>query len=222
MTPTRPAFGTEGSYSPDNLLADGPVGHDGEDVIVLSGASLKRGAVLGRQTVDTVPAAGTAGGANTGDGTVTGVARGGTDLEPGTYTARCVRAEANKGDFEITSPSGVVIGTAITDAAFLSSHLNLTVNDGAADFAVGDLFTIEVTGSGKYKLAAAAADDGSHTPVRILAEDCDASGGDVTVPAYRAGGFNVRALIFGTGVTAASAKAALQAGNIYLYDSVGG
>ena len=222
MTATIPAYGTAGAYSPDNLLVNGPVGHDAQAVTVLSGQNLKRGAVLGRQTVDEVPATGTAGGANTGDGTVTGVARGGADLEPGTYTARCVRAEADKGDLEITSPRGVVIGTAITGTAFTSSHLSLTVNDGTTDFAVGDLFTIEVTGSGKYTLAAAAATDGSHRPERILADDCDATGGGRTVPAYRAGGFNERALIFGTGLTAAAAKAALEARNIYLYESVGG
>lgn len=46
-----PTFGTEGTYSPDNLLADAPVKHWLDDVTVVSGAGvLARGTVLGKIT----------------------------------------------------------------------------------------------------------------------------------------------------------------------------
>lgn len=46
-----PTFATEGTYSPDNLLADAPVKHWLEDVTIVSGAGvLARGTVLGKIT----------------------------------------------------------------------------------------------------------------------------------------------------------------------------
>lgn len=47
--PDTPSFGTEGTYSPDNLIAsDFPV--QTEDVTIESGQNLERGAVLGQVT----------------------------------------------------------------------------------------------------------------------------------------------------------------------------
>lgn len=75
----------------------------------------------------------------------------------------------------------------------------------------------KITASGKYILSASGAADGSETPFAILAEDCDASGGDVTnVPVYIRGDFNSNALSFGTGHTAATVKDALRDGGIYI------
>jgi hypothetical protein len=222
MTSTMPAFGTEGTYSPDNLLVNGPVGHDTEEVTLLSGQNLARGAVLGKQAVSVVPATGTADAGNTGNGTMGSVARGGENLKAGTYTARCIEAATNAGTFEVIDPDGVVVGLATVAVAFTSTHLDFTIADGSTDFAVGDLFTVAVSGAGKFLLSATAAADGSHKAHRILAEDCDASAGDETALVYKAGGFNQRALTFGTGHSAATVKDDLQAENMYLYASVGG
>lgn len=122
----NPNFATEGSFSPDNLLADAPVDHWLEDVTIVSGAgALVRGTVLGK-----------------------------------------------------------------------------------------------ITASGKYQTSLEAAEDGSETPVVILAKDADATSGDVVAPVYVAGGFNVRALTIGTGHTADSIREGLRALNIYVSPTV--
>lgn len=73
-----------------------------------------------------------------------------------------------------------------------------------------------ITASGKYVLSLAAAEDGSQTPVAILAEDTDATSADKTTVAYLTGEFNTAAMTFGTGHTAASVKAGLRDLGIFL------
>lgn len=82
-----------------------------------------------------------------------------------------------------------------------------------------------ITASGKCKLSAVTDDDGSvtdgsQTPVGILAEDCDASGGDKATLIYISGDFNTRAMTLGTGHTAASTRLGLAARGIYTTDAV--
>lgn len=80
----------------------------------------------------------------------------------------------------------------------------------------------KITTGGKFILSASAAADGSQTPYAILAEDCDASGGDVTsVAVYVKGEFNQNALSFGTGHDASTVKAPLRDAGIYIKTSVG-
>lgn len=67
-----------------------------------------------------------------------------------------------------------------------------------------------VTADGKYLLSATAAGDGSETPAAILAEDADASGGDVEALVYLSGTFDQAALTLGTGHTIASVEAAFR------------
>lgn len=73
-----------------------------------------------------------------------------------------------------------------------------------------------ITASGKYVLSLSAAEDGSQTPVAILAEDTDATSADKTTVAYLTGEFNTAAMTFGTGHTAASVKAGLRDLGIFL------
>lgn len=70
--------------------------------------------------------------------------------------------------------------------------------------------------NGKYVLSLAAAEDGSQTPVAILAEDTDATSADKTTVAYLTGEFNTAAMTFGTGHTAANTKAGLRDLGIFL------
>lgn len=77
-----------------------------------------------------------------------------------------------------------------------------------------------ITASGKYTLSASAAVDGSEDPVAILAEDCDASGGDKTAVVYVAGDFNADRLTLGDGHTVDSVRSALLARSIYIVDPV--
>lgn len=73
-----------------------------------------------------------------------------------------------------------------------------------------------ITASGKYTLSLSASSDGSQTPVAILADAVDASGGDKAAPVYLTGEINSAALTFGTGHTAASAKPGLRALGLFL------
>lgn len=77
-----------------------------------------------------------------------------------------------------------------------------------------------VTASGKAKLSASAAADGSQNPKYILAETVDTTGGDVVAPIYKSGAFNERAVTLGTGHTIASIRDALEDRGIYLRPTV--
>ena len=78
----------------------------------------------------------------------------------------------------------------------------------------------KVTASGKYKLTASAANDGSEEPDLILAEDVDASAGDKTAMAYERGDFNANAITLGAGHTLATVREDLRAKGITLLPSV--
>ena len=73
-----------------------------------------------------------------------------------------------------------------------------------------------VTATGKFKLSATAAGDGSEVPVAILADAAAAAGVDVVAGVYLTGEFNERAVTLGAGWTTATAKAALRDRTIYL------
>lgn len=76
-----------------------------------------------------------------------------------------------------------------------------------------------ITATSKYTLATAGASDGSQTPSRILVDDVDTTGGDQPGGVYRQIEANGNALILGSGMTLAAAKAALEAdpsSNIYI------
>lgn len=66
-----------------------------------------------------------------------------------------------------------------------------------------------ITADGKFTESVDGAADGSEVPVAILAQDTDASGGDVVgAPVYRAGDFNERELTLGAGHTLAVVREA--------------
>jgi len=194
----------------DNLLAGGQTVT--RPVTIASGeGALARGQLLGK--TDRAAGAPVADLGNTGDGTVTGVSLGAV-ARMGTYTLECVAAAANGGTFKVVDPDGYAIDSQATvGAAYTSGHLNFTINDGAADFVVGDQFTIAVeAGSGKYRAYNAAGVDGAQYPTAILAMDIDATAADVPAPAYVAGQFHDTAL---TGYSA-GLSAALRAGGIFI------
>lgn len=78
----------------------------------------------------------------------------------------------------------------------------------------------KITASGKYNKSLSAAVDGSQTPIAILAEDIDASGGDKTGVIYISGDFNQDALTIGTAHTIASITDGLRDLSIYLHNPV--
>lgn len=79
----------------------------------------------------------------------------------------------------------------------------------------------KITASGKHVIVnTAGTDDGRRAPVAILAEDCDASGGDKQAVVYLSGAFNEGAVTFGGTDTAATHRVALRDLNIYLKKAV--
>lgn len=70
--------------------------------------------------------------------------------------------------------------------------------------------------TGKLVLSASAAGDGSQTPMAILAEDLDTTGGDKVFDVFVEGFFNENALVFGTGHDANSVRLGLRNVGIYL------
>lgn len=91
------------------------------------------------------PAAAVADGGNTGDGTVSApVGAYGAPTE--TVTLTCTQAAANGGTFRVEGDKSGYLGDAVVGVAFDSPVISFTISDGAADFIVGDKFTIAVTG----------------------------------------------------------------------------
>jgi hypothetical protein len=87
-------------------------------------------------------------GANTGNGTVTGVTVSNAATKTETITLTCVDEAVNGGEFHVTgsSPSRS-LGVATVGVLFTAddSSIQFTINDGAVDFIESDSFTIATT-----------------------------------------------------------------------------
>jgi hypothetical protein len=70
-----------------------------------------------------------------------------------------------------------------------------TIATAAGALAAGSVLG-RITASGKLVLCNNGAADGSQTPVAILCEDADATGGDIVVPVYVAGEFDLSFLVW--------------------------
>lgn len=92
----------------------------------------------------------------------------------------------------------------------------VTILAGAAHVA-GEVLG-KITASGKYVLSLAAAADGSETPDMILAQDVDATGGDVEAIAYETVTVVASALTLGAGHTVASIREGLRDKGIKIDD----
>lgn len=82
--------------------------------------------------------------ANTGNGTVTGVAgRVGAPAE--TWTLTAIIAAVNGGTFSVVGSVSGPQANAVVGVAYDNGKIAFTINDGAVDFIVGDNFTITST-----------------------------------------------------------------------------
>jgi len=91
-------------------------------------------------------------------------------------TVEATAADGDSGLFAITAPDGTALPDATVDVAYVNEQLNFTINDGATDFAVGDIFTIAVAaGSGQAVPVDSTAVDGSQHAAGFMAGDADAS-----------------------------------------------
>lgn len=74
----------------------------------------------------------------------------------------------------------------------------------------------QINTSGLYVLSQSGVKDGSEKPSVVLAEDVDASQGEIEAVCYLSGQFNSKALSFGTGHTPEKVMNHLRQFNIYL------
>lgn len=208
-----PASSTNTTYTPDKLIA-GPTVRHNEKVTLLSGeGALVRGTVLGKASVGAAASAPFAG--NTGNGAM-GAVTTGAGAKPGLYKVLIIEPGANVGTFLVEDPDGGIVSRGTVAVALAGQPLNFTLADGATDFISGDGFDITVAaGTGKYRKAVAANVDGSQRPIAILADDADSTAADVEAEIFTTGDFNVAALVFGAGTTAANSKDALRALGIF-------
>lgn len=174
-----------------------------------SGNDLVSGAVLG-QITNSTPTTGTADGGNTGNGTMTGVTAG-DQVAIGTYTMTCTAAAADAGTFAVMAPDGSALPDAEVGTAYVNEQINFTINDGATDFAVGDIFTVAVAaGNLKYTELDLTAVDGSQHAAGLLFNAIDATSADLACAVVvRDAIINSADLTWFSGATAGQKTAAL-------------
>lgn len=214
----QPGFNdAAGTYSPDILIGGSAVNAVTESIIIDTG-NLVRGTLLGKITEGARTAVGAADVPAPAGATITASPTATTAAKVGIHRFVCITAGAT-GKFRHYDPDGQVVGDATTGTEYTGGGLTLTITDSGTDPDVGEALKVTVTaaaGSGKYIKSLAAATDGSEVPCAILAEDADATSGDVTTIAYVTGEFNSDAMTFGAGHDADSVAAGLREKGIFL------
>lgn len=159
-----------------------------DTITVLAGQTVSKGSVIGQITIGTVPITGTAGVGNTGDGTCMGVT-GGAKTKVGTYTLTCIQAIPNGGVFTVQDPDGYALPNIIVGTAYVNNQINLTINDGGADYGVNDTFTIPVpAGGNQVRPINFSGVDGSANAHGLMTDAVDASAPDEYSKAFTSGG----------------------------------
>ena len=105
----------------------------------------------------------------------------------------------------------------------LVADIDLTVTTEIVTIKQGEVHTRgtvlgKITADEKYIMSLSAAVDGSQVPKRILAEDVDATAGDVEAIVYKSGAFNVNFMTLGTAHTFATIKDPLWTESIEVRD----
>jgi hypothetical protein len=138
-------------------------------VTILAGSGSDRSMAVGeviskrtRSDINTTPDGGNTGNGVAGDVTL------GYQAEAGAYALICTAATANAGTFQVLTPKGYRLPDLEIGQAYVGDHLNLTISDGAADFVVGDNFTIDISGDNKVVALGLAGVDGSQDPIGII------------------------------------------------------
>lgn len=161
---------TETRHAGGFMVSEQPSGRFSRDSVTLGQSqTIVAGQVLGKSTAGfgtLTPGAGTAGGSNTGNGTISTVTAG-AGCQAGTY--RMVADAALRWD--VFDPSGRNIGQAL-DAVAFAGQIGFTITHGATAFAAGDTFSVAVTetdpsDAGQYKALNLSATDGSQNAVAI-------------------------------------------------------
>lgn len=219
--PQVPSLVSE-TYQPDQLIAGRFPIVTGQNITLTGAAALKRGTVLGQVGVGGASSAAKTGG-NTGVGTF--VLDGTTPVlagaKSGVYALRVLAA----GRAQLKDPNGADLGeydfSAGGNVTIADGIKGVLTDDGTTHFVAGDGFDITVAaGSGKYKKSVATATDGSQNPSAILADDADASGGDVLCGIYLTGEFNANSLIMDASWSVATLTPLLRPLQIHIRSTV--
>lgn len=196
-------------FVPDQLIAGNAPLLVTDTILIAMGQMLKRGTVLGRQSVKALKVTAAAG--NTGNGTVTAAA--GTAAETGAYTLTATAATA----FTLKDPNGVQVGTVNAGTPFASNQLTVSVTAGATAYVAGDVITLTVAPApGTYVECVRTATDGSQTPSAILVDDVDSTLGVIPAGGYLQGKFNLNYVTYDASWTADDIKASLRPLGIFL------
>ena len=187
-----------------------------DELLTFGGAgTVVEGTILARQAV-AIAIVEAADGGNTGDGTITlaTVVAGSVVPLVGTYVLTVTTAVTNGGILQLKDPNGAVVAsdlimTAGAGAAtvFEAAGLEFTITDAAADFIVGDFFTMIVAADGKMVVFAVAGAGGAQTPKQIVTFDVVAAGaGDEAIRSGVAGSYRKERLVIdgsaaGVGIT---------------------
>ena len=151
---------TEGRHAAEFVLSEGEGMISRDNIKIAAEQTIVPGTVLGMRAVvaDVAIAQASAG---TGDGVLT-IADPAVNskVKDGVYTVVCTGVAANAGNFRVEDPNGKHIGDAAVGVAF-NKEIKFTIADGAADFVVGDAFSITV------EAEASDFEYGAHDPVAI-------------------------------------------------------
>jgi hypothetical protein len=133
---------------------------------VIAPAALTVGSILAKRTKSVVVAAKLSG---TGNGTISACTLGAT-AKPGVYFLIAASTGATA-LFRVYEPAGAMVGALTVGTPFTSTHINLTVSDGSADWTEGDIITVTVSGDNAYVEAVYGAVDGTGEPCAVLADN---------------------------------------------------
>jgi len=208
--PQQPGIYAE-TYIPDQLIA-GNLKIVSQPIILTAG-TLPRGSVLGAvSSLDVIATPG----ANTGNGTIGSISAS-TGSKEGAYVLTATSATI----FSVVDPEGNALANATVGTAYSQQGIGFTLTAGGTAFVAGDKFALDVVDAvGTYKLCVKTANDGSQTPVAILADYADASEGPVTAGAYLMAEVNANALNFDPSWDIPSLTTALRPYAIFVKSSV--
>lgn len=186
------------------LVWDLDPSYNRETINVNTPQDLADGTVLGR-----IKSGAGAKVSGTGDGTVGAVTLG-PDAEVGIYVLTGLTESANAGTFSVRSPSGAYLPPLTVAVAYATTHINLTIADGANDWDIGDVIHVTVTG-GDYEALDPSANTGEQSAAGILFAAVDASDADAAGVALVRGPAVVKAesLIWPEGISDANKAIAL-------------
>lgn len=147
--------------------------------VTITQQNLPAGAVLGRRYTGGSPAAAAvAWGNNTGNGAMGAITVSGS-AKPGVYRLIFIGTDLGVAAFVVKDPDGGLVAQGKVGTAFVGGGLSFTLAAGGTAFVVGDGFNITVSG-GTFKHVAfdPLATTGEQTPIAILSNAVDATGGD--------------------------------------------